>query len=459
MLNLSPKISHKCCNCFMRLPLPARAELFSLNAYHWFRTTPNRALDRAYKAALAIKKIEDENFSGNKIGTDSNQSPSVTAYFQNKLNALLRTARWRLVEFRTASAIVSDADLPFSLETRSDVARSSPLNPDSQTSYNSQQLLNKLVFVDRLLARYAEPEPQIIDLDAIQAPQTSVDSTKSNEAVSTGSVAKSESIFSKSGILPRSILRTGRRLQRELSSNSDMQVLQEFQLSRRRTKTSIRFLLVLIIVPLLVQQISKNFVFSPIIDHFQKSDRIEIALNSQMEHEAIEEIEFFEKKIKFEAITGQLPHLSSEKYEEMVEKKTLEVAKDYSHESENALKNILADLLSLGAFAWILFISPQQIQILKAFIDELIYGLSDSAKAFLIILFTDVFVGFHSTHGWEVLLEGILHHFGLPENRNYIYLFIATFPVVLDAIFKYWIFRYLSRISPSAVATYRNMNE
>jgi len=178
-----------------------------------------------------------------------------------------------------------------------------------------------------------------------------------------------------------------------------------------------------------------------------------------MEHEAIEEIESFEKKIKFEAITGQLPHLSSEKYEEMVEKKTLEVAKDYSHESENALKNILADLLSLGAFAWILFISPQQIQILKAFIDELIYGLSDSAKAFLIILFTDVFVGFHSTHGWEVLLEGILHHFGLPENRNYIYLFIATFPVVLDAIFKYWIFRYLSRISPSAVATYRNMNE
>jgi len=178
-----------------------------------------------------------------------------------------------------------------------------------------------------------------------------------------------------------------------------------------------------------------------------------------MEHEAIEEIESFEKKIKFEAITGQLPHLSSEQYEEMVEKKTLEVAKDYSHESENALKNILADLLSLGAFAWILFISPQQIQILKAFIDELIYGLSDSAKAFLIILFTDVFVGFHSTHGWEVLLEGILHHFGLPENRNYIYLFIATFPVVLDAIFKYWIFRYLSRISPSAVATYRNMNE
>jgi hypothetical protein len=88
-----------------------------------------------------------------------------------------------------------------------------------------------------------------------------------------------------------------------------------------------------------------------------------------------------------------------------------------------------------------------------------VYGLSDSAKAFIIILFTDIFVGFHSPHGWEVILEGLSHHWGLPANRDFIFLFIATFPVILDTIFKYWIFRYLNRISPSAVATYHNMNE
>ena len=42
---------------------------------------------------------------------------------------------------------------------------------------------------------------------------------------------------------------------------------------------------------------------------------------------------------------------------------------------------------------------------------------------------------------------------------NFIFLFIATFPVILDTIFNYWIFRYLNRISPSSVATYKNMNE
>jgi hypothetical protein len=103
--------------------------------------------------------------------------------------------------------------------------------------------------------------------------------------------------------------------------------------------------------------------------------------------------------------------------------------------------------------------SRQEIAIVKSFFDGIVYKLSDSAKAFLIILFTDVFVGFHSPHGWEIVLEGISRHFGIPESRQFNFLFIATFPVILDTVMKYWIFRYLNRISPSAVATYRNMNE
>ena len=120
---------------------------------------------------------------------------------------------------------------------------------------------------------------------------------------------------------------------------------------------------------------------------------------------------------------------------------------------------MFADILAAGAFALLLITRKQDVANLKAFIDEIVYGLSDSAKAFIIILFTDIFVGFHSPHGWEVLLEGLSRHFGFPANRDFIFLFIATFPVILDTIFKYWIFRYLNRISPSSVATYKNMNE
>ena len=110
------------------------------------------------------------------------------------------------------------------------------------------------------------------------------------------------------------------------------------------------------------------------------------------------------------------------------------------------------------AFVVVCLVSRDQLRVLRGFLDEAIYGLSDSAKAFAIILFTDIFVGYHSPEGWTVLLDGIAHHFGLPTQENFILLFIATFPVILATIFKYWIFRYLNRVSPSSVATLKGMN-
>jgi hypothetical protein len=68
-------------------------------------------------------------------------------------------------------------------------------------------------------------------------------------------------------------------------------------------------------------------------------------------------------------------------------------------------------------------------------------------------------VGFHSPRGWELFLEFALNRFGFPHNENFIFLFVATFPVLLDTVFKYWIFRYLNKISPSTVATYHAMIE
>jgi hypothetical protein len=167
----------------------------------------------------------------------------------------------------------------------------------------------------------------------------------------------------------------------------------------------------------------------------------------------------FEEKIHFEILIGQLPPLSQESIDKEIKTKAIELAEYYSQESINAIKNLLSDFLGFIAFFYLILKGGRQVSVLKSFLNELIYGLSDTAKAFLIILFTDIFVGFHSTHGWEVFLENGLRHFGLPENRDFIFLFIASFPVILDTVFKYWIFRYLNQVSPSAVATYRNMNE
>jgi hypothetical protein len=217
--------------------------------------------------------------------------------------------------------------------------------------------------------------------------------------------------------------------------------------------------LLLIIVPLLTHQVSKALIVGPLVEHFRNAEKVEVFLNAEMEEEGLLKLQRFEERIKFEALISNAPPLESEELEKKIKEKAEEVKEEFRQESDNAIKNVFADICAVISFTVLLLMSKSSVAVLKEFIDNVVYGLSDSAKAFIIILFTDVFVGFHSPHGWEVLLEGISRHWGLPANRDFIFLFIATFPVILDTIFKYWIFRYLNRISPSAVATYHNMNE
>ena len=178
-----------------------------------------------------------------------------------------------------------------------------------------------------------------------------------------------------------------------------------------------------------------------------------------MKEEALHELKSYEEELQLTSLLYKTPTIEREEIEKKMEEKAEEIYQQFNHKSSEAISNLFADFVGLVAFALVIILNPQGLTALKSLLNTVMYDLSDSAKAFIIILITDIFVGFHSPHGWEVLLEGLSSHLGIAANRSFIFLFIATFPVILDTIMKYWIFRYLSRISPSAVATLRNMNE
>jgi hypothetical protein len=172
----------------------------------------------------------------------------------------------------------------------------------------------------------------------------------------------------------------------------------------------------------------------------------------------VEKLKEFKAELEFEGLLSDTEPLTSEELHKRLSEKAEELNQQSQQEGTHAIKNVLADIAGFIGFVLVCLFGQRDIQVLRGFLDEVVYGLSDSAKAFSIILFTDIFVGFHSPEGWTVLLDGIANHLGLPVKENFIMLFIATFPVVLATIFKYWIFRYLNRVSPSSVATLRNMN-
>jgi CemA family len=274
------------------------------------------------------------------------------------------------------------------------------------------------------------------------------------------------------------------------------EVLKKFRTSRAKTTIAIRFLLTLVIVPLLTQQLSKHFIVKPILDRIGGYEADQVFLNSEMKEEAFEELKIYEENLKFEALIHISPPIGEAKSEKapeeaarkgeklereklvqekapeeaagegeklerekLVQEKAIEIAQDFRRKSKDAISNVFADLIAVAAFVLTLLVSRKEIVVFKSFMDDLVYGLSDSAKAFILILLTDIFVGFHSPHGWEVLLEGMANHLGIVADHSMISLFIATVPVIMDTILKYWIFRYMSRMSPSTVATYKGMNE
>lgn len=475
--------------------------LDSIKAYfrtanRWLFKTPERALDEAYEAAQAIKRLEDERFNGGRIPTDSgNYGRIAQSYFQAELKKNLDIIKIRITEFRASSAI-------FRLSSR--VITEVPFESNAADLENinvidrQAVILRKLQLIDEILSRYGiqEPNPASVIVISEANPIDQTDSSKrlsqprqsrskasnmalngqngqridssslslknavKNDPTTRKEIKGGKSITDKTGVLPRSILETVDRIKRELDPEAEKQVVQDFRKSKARTIISLRLVLFLIIIPLLTQQVTKTFVVGPIVDRVRsETPETRIFLNEEMEAEALTKLEQFERHLRFEILVGRIQPQSEEAISEQVRDRAQELEAEFRRQSSDSIKNVFADLFALAAFTLVLVNSRKEIEVLKSFMDQMIYGLSDSAKAFVIILFTDMFVGFHSPHGWEILLEGVSRHFGLPASRDFIFLFIATFPVILDTIFKYWIFRYLNRVSPSAVATYKNMNE
>lgn len=86
-------------------------------------------------------------------------------------------------------------------------------------------------------------------------------------------------------------------------------------------------------------------------------------------------------------------------------------------------------------------------------------GLSDTAKAFLIIASTDIFLGYHSEEGWTAAIHLLTGHYNVEPDERGVAFFIATVPVVADAFFKLWIFKGLNRANPSAAVTLKEMDK
>jgi hypothetical protein len=356
-------------------------------------------LERAYESALLIQSLELEYYNDRPVRPELELSIPRQAQAQmlRRFRAALQLCRMALSELER-----------------------------SRSSLDSQEL-RQLQLIETVVSRY-------------------------------GSGDRLPSISRSPELLPRSLMGVFDGVRRQLDPDAEASVVAGFRRRRDSTLVSLRILLLLILVPLVMQQVSRSMLIAPLVDRFAPDVAFLNYPKPHLQEKAVNKLRLYQEELEFQALLdGREPPTREELHTALADKAS-ELKKEVDSEGLEATKNILADLVALIGFTLVCLLGRRDLQVLRGFLDEVVYGLSDSAKAFAIILFTDIFVGFHSPEGWTVLLDGVAEHLGLPAEESFIMLFIATFPVVLATIFKYWIFRYLNRVSPSSVATLRNMN-
>lgn len=335
-----------------------------------------------------------------------------------------------------------------------------------------------------------------------------------NQFFSRAEPTKQESVsitYEEIGFFPRSFSRVLDRFLKQVFSDVENLVIQEYRFYRYLFLTTLKCVLILFLVPFLVNFFAKTYLVRPLTEYFWNTQQTEIFLNSYQQKRAFAELKNFEEKLYFESLlapstkelskenmnqiqitsslqSGLLDELGFEEnsktvnivsvsektlsldkvrsqnskrdaFDQRLQEKTIELAIRFNNQSIEGITNFFADLLSFITLCYLLFALEIQINITKSFLLEVFFGLDDSKKSLLILLITDLLVGYHSSNLWELFFEFLFNHYGLPESQTGIFLLVATLPVLLDVLFKYLIFRHLNRSSPATVATYHAMIE
>ncbi|RYY00122.1 MAG: hypothetical protein EOO35_00540, partial [Cyanobacteriota bacterium] len=119
-----------------------------------------------------------------------------------------------------------------------------------------------------------------------------------------------KSAFERTGLVPRSIIRTFDRFRRQLLPGAEDLVIQEFRVSKYQVLVSVRCLASLLFFPLLVNYLVKTTILIPLAEYIWNTQQSEIFLNFYQENRAFLEMRDFEEKTFFESLVSTEPKQS-----------------------------------------------------------------------------------------------------------------------------------------------------
>ncbi|KAF6143872.1 hypothetical protein GIB67_009853 [Kingdonia uniflora] len=247
---------------------------------------------------------------------------------------------------------------------------------------------------------------------------------------------------------------------KEDDDDDDDDLSYEDRVFQYASSNSAKFLAFLVIVPWSLDFVVHDFVLMPFLDRYVKTVPLAaefLDVRRRQKLEIMKNIQVERARFRFEAEIGKSPPLSDDEAWLELRHKALELRDEWRLENRKAFANIWSDIVFGVALFVLLYFNQSKVALLKFTGYKIINNVSDVGKAFLIILITDIFLGYHSESGWQTLLEIIVEHYGLEVDQSWITLFICLVPVAMDACVKLWLFKFLPRLSPNVANIFREM--
>nr|YP_009433628.1 chloroplast envelope membrane protein [Tigridiopalma magnifica]ATD86209.1 chloroplast envelope membrane protein [Tigridiopalma magnifica] len=187
--------------------------------------------------------------------------------------------------------------------------------------------------------------------------------------------------------------------------------------------------------------------------------QFETFLTDIQEKSIIEKFIELEELFLLDEIIKEYPEIGLQRAHIGIHKEMIQLIKINNEDHIHMILHFSTNIICFIIFSAYSILGNKELLILNSWVQEFLYNLSDTIKAFSILLLTDLCIGFHSPHGWELMIGYVYKDFGFVHNEKIISGLVSTFPVIIDTILKYLIFHYLNRLSPSLVVIYHSMND
>lgn len=258
----------------------------------WLQRRHTKVLDNAYSAAKSIRVLENQYCQGSPITDKAQIGRTVYEYARSLCDRQLLTIRNNLTQFKINSFLLgrhrsTEAD---ALPVSSSVSEG-PVAAEAAAEVRADTLVEKLRFIESVIEPYRHTNFSEAD---VSSPPDSISQKPSGKKVgrasngvnaqvtsaADSSVTDPAAHFTDPAVteveqaaadLARSGILGSFSMNKEKTARYEQQVVQELRQWQQQSKQALRWLAILLFVPIIVAVLAKQLVFGPVFGNYSDS--------------------------------------------------------------------------------------------------------------------------------------------------------------------------------------------